>query len=150
MTRQECLTELEKQLDIGRLFLLKYDSKLPEDQGNFGLSNIPYLTFDLQYVDEDNRASALTYLGSTFGRREWLATLEYRGRHFDWHKMVDGVKVNIYCARKLDAPESFPVDPKEFPIQLEDIDRDPSAQWEAEREAKIAYAIANDLPQEGL
>jgi hypothetical protein len=120
MTRSESLSTAKNSIRIAELFLLKYDAKLPEDFGALIVSDRPVLYFDLSYKPDDFREQALTLLGNVFGRSDWKAKLEYYGKAFDWSKTVDGVCITIEKAQLISQPEEFPVDPKQFPIQLEE------------------------------
>lgn len=121
MTIIKKVQEFKQQLTVAELFAIKYGPKLPEDVGNFSISSgLVQFSYDATYDIDENRDRILTLFGDVFGRSNWTSKLSYYGRHFDWKKELDGVEIRIDGARKVSQPEAFPVDPKEFPIQLED------------------------------
>lgn len=118
MTRKEKISRVQKNIDLAKQFLQKYDELLPEDFGNISVEHEMHITF---HCSNDLREQQLELLGRVFGRNGWTAELEYYGKFFNWSKELDGVKLIIYCAQNSTTPEKFPVDPKQFPIQLEDV-----------------------------
>lgn len=126
MTRhQQTLLDCKQALADGELFLLKYESKLPEDLGDFYVASYG-VRFEVRLGgrSDTQREKALCYLGDVFGRSGWEATLGYGGSYFNWHKLVDGVVIQIEAAQMTGTPKSFPVDPKQFPLQLADINQE--------------------------
>lgn len=116
--------QIQKQKELLRnteLFVIKYDSKIPKGLGML-IFGVDYVCFyvSLDGKTDSDRNRALAVMGDIFGRGGWDAQLEYRGRHFDWSKMLDSVSVKISCAQPIGKPEKFPVDPKSFPLQLEE------------------------------
>lgn len=121
---QETVSRAHAELVLAEIFVLKYGDKLPDGLGGFWTGSFG-TSFDiaLRSRSDDDRQKALTLLGEVFGRAGWLATMNQSGygfHGFDWSKTVDGVKVKIEGAQRFDQPESFPVDPRSFPLQLED------------------------------
>ena len=57
-------------------------------------------------------------MGKIFGKQGWTRTINY-AKKFDWKKEIDGVKLSIDSAENMELNES-PVNPKDFPIQIED------------------------------
>lgn len=112
------IDQIQVGLKIAEVFLAKYESKLPPELGSFMIwDNVPRYSINLQY-DEENRDKILTLFGDVFGRADWKSKLEYQGRHYNWTKTLDGVLLIIECAQATSQPDSFPVDPKQFPLQL--------------------------------
>lgn len=121
---QQAIAECRAALEAAEIFLLKYESKLPEGLGSLYVGGFgAHFDVGLMHRNDEERNKALAYMGDTFGRSGWEAKLVTGYSQFDgfnWTKEVDGVRVKIEGAQKLDQPKSFPVDPKQFPIQLED------------------------------
>ena len=122
MTKHQTqVAKTRESLQMAELFLVKYESKLPEDLGDLTVfTGFVEFEVNLRYRQDNDRSKALTYLGETFGRADWNATINHDGTAFDWRKTLDGVQLSIRFAQPTDQPKSFPVDPKQFPIQLED------------------------------
>lgn len=121
MQLEETIKNVKKQVEIAEVFVLKYDAKLPEGLGSLMISNEGVQYFiHLTGKTDDDRQRALSVLGDVFGRSDWSATATYNRRGYDWGKRLDGVRLHIFEAQKTDEPDSFPVDPKQFPLQLED------------------------------
>lgn len=58
--------------------------------------------------------------GRIFGRTGWTETPEASTPgNYKWTKTLDGVELIIYGAKRIETLER-PVNPKEFPLQLED------------------------------
>lgn len=120
---KQATIDARNALVIAELFVVKYESKLPEGLGSFYVGGFgAHYDVNLSYRDRDQRNKALSHLGEVFGRAGWEAKISggYQFHGFDWTKEVDGVRVKIEGAQKIDQPQSFPVDPKQFPLQIED------------------------------
>lgn len=107
-------------VNAAELFLTIYGSKIPEGLGMIIFApETPMFYVSLDGKEPSDRDRALSAMGDVFGRADWKAVLEYRGRHFDWSKTVNNVLLTISCAQLIGKPEAFPVDPKQFPLQIE-------------------------------
>jgi len=120
---RKAIQEARTGLEIAEIFVSKYDAKLPEDLGRlYILCGTAQYDVGLRGRTEEERNTALAYLGDTFGRGGWEANVStgYNFHGYDWSKKVDGVYLKIEGAQPTGQPQSFPVDPKQFPLQLED------------------------------
>jgi hypothetical protein len=118
---QKSLAQTKEQVKLAELFLIKYCSKLPDGMGtlSIGQNSFTYAV-NLGYKTEDDRNKALTIMGDVFGRADWVAKITYNRDGYDWSKKLDGCSLYIFEAQKLSAPQDFPVNPTQFPIQLTD------------------------------
>lgn len=121
---QKSINDARIALHAGEMFLLKYDAKLPPDLGLLCVGGFgAHFDVNLMHRDQCDRDKALAHLGEVFGRSGWEAKLSagYHQFHgYDWRKEVDGVLIQIEGAQPTGQPKSFPVDPKQFPLQIED------------------------------
>lgn len=118
---QKAIHETRNALAVAEIFALKYEAKLPEELGEIYIASFGvHYDIRLSTRDDHNRNKALAHLGEVFGRSGWESTLAYGARYFDWQKELDGVKINIQGAQMMNQPDRFPVDPKQFPLQIED------------------------------
>lgn len=118
---RKTIEDVRASADRAELFLLKYESKLPEELGFIQIhSERACYHVLLDHRNENDRNKALAHLGDTFGRADWQAEANYNNTAFNWSKEVDDVQIRISGAQPTGQPQSFPVDPKQFPIQLED------------------------------
>lgn len=118
---QQTIADTRGSADRAELFLLKYESKLPEGLGYLYIVHEQVqFEISLEHRSQADRDKALTYLGETFGRSDWQAKINFDHTAFNWSKPVDGVSITIRCAQPTGQPKSFPVDPKQLPLQLKD------------------------------
>lgn len=109
------------QLAVAELFALKYDSKLPDGLGSLWTGSFgTRFDISLRGRSQSDRDKALSLLGEVFGRGGWEAKISFNHDYFDWSQRIDGVEIKIEGAQPTGQPKSFPVDPKQFPLQLED------------------------------
>jgi hypothetical protein len=113
------IADAEAAIEVVKLFLLKYESKIPAGMGNIDVASKSFFVF-LNGRSDNDRTRALTVMGDVFGRSGWSSTFDRYDASYNWSKTVDGVKLSIQSAQKPNQPDSFPVDPKQFPIQIED------------------------------
>lgn len=115
---QHVINQAQESVKVMELFALKYGAKLPKELVRFSLSvPRPFCFIRLGYTNED-RDRALSVVGEVFGRADWTASRDRHNDCFNWDKTLDGVNIYISGAQKFDQPEKFPVDPKQFPLQL--------------------------------
>ncbi len=79
----------------------------------------PMVMFHCACLPESQRDRVLAHVGGALGTDGWTRD-DNGGRHtFDWHKDVDGIKVIISGAERIE-PISTPVPPNKFPLLLTD------------------------------
>jgi hypothetical protein len=119
---QRDIEEARTSLAAAELFATINGAKLPAGLGSLYIGyRVSYSVF-LRNRSKGERDRALTFLGETFGRADWTATMNSNGDAFNWKKTVDGVDIVIEDAQPTGQPKSFPVDPKQFPLRIEDAE----------------------------
>lgn len=67
-----------------------------------------------------NRDRLLDLVGRWFGKDGWTRELAYYKDSFTWKKSIGEVRIEISHAEMVALPPNRPVDPRDFPILLED------------------------------
>lgn len=120
---KQAIIDTQRAFNNTELFVVLHDAKLPNGLGSLYIGCFgAHYDVNLCHRNDDDRNKALAHMGEVFGRSGWEAKLNvsYNFHGFAWTKTVDGVRVKIEGAQKIDQPQSFPVDPKQFPLQIED------------------------------
>lgn len=101
-------------------FVAKYGDALSDNLVTISCSDNPFCRIDLNYADQSNTDRALAVAGEVFGRVGWTAKQSpYGENHINWIRVIDGVTVQIDGAEKLPPIAEHAVDPKAFPLMLE-------------------------------
>lgn len=114
------ITKATKAVQTAEVFAAKYSAKLPDGLGAFACGNFGAdFTIYLRGRSPSDRDKALILVGDVFGRGGWVAESAYGHDGFHWKQVVDGVAITIQYAQEIDSPKTFPVNPNQFPVQLE-------------------------------
>jgi len=113
------LDKQARNLQVLSDFLTRHSSKFPEELSMY--FQVDGCSVSIHMHSEAERAAALAIVGEVFGRSDWQAELDYRGKFYDWDKEIDGVRVRIVSAQGTGVKEKFPVNPKLFPLQLSEV-----------------------------
>lgn len=77
---------------------------------------------DINIYTDHERERVLAQTGEVFGKTGWTAFPSSGLYH--WTKEVKGVRIRIYQAQPIPQMSAYQVDPKQFPVLLEDRDSD--------------------------
>lgn len=117
---QDWLDKTAYNLTILTNFFVRHSDKFPTELLVNPDADSCRVCIHITNDNENFRTQILTIIGEVFGRTDWMAELDYRGQYYDWEKEVDEVKVRIFGAQGTGVKEKFPVNPKMFPLQLQE------------------------------
>lgn len=115
MNIQEQLNKHETNVAKLRALLVKHPKLLTLDGCCF------YLDESTAHITCVPRTHA--EVGVILGKQGWVKKSNY-GRQINWEQEFDGVRVICQNAETLPNPEDCPVDPKQFPLLLTDLEAD--------------------------
>ena len=122
MTPSSIIESLENNIRVLRDFAAQYP--IPDDLDSVLVISVGesiQVQFQCNWApNEHGRQKLLAFCGETFGRTGWTAVKDQWNSYFNWSKEVAGVTVRLVGAVEDKSPATFPVQPTEFPIMLED------------------------------